>query len=106
MGAAGSEAPQVFGDPFETRASRLPCSRRAHRKFPSLGLVLQDGEDDAILGDATFARVRLVDMTERAMLSLYLKRVPLVAYRNSDCAMQVYPPDRASNVASCYGGGN
>jgi hypothetical protein len=90
MGAAGSDAPQVFGDPFETRASRLPCSRRAHRKFPSLGLVLQDGEDDAILGDATFARVRLVDMTERAMLSLYL--IPRLTDQNR-CAQSRSPMD-------------
>ena len=42
-------------------------------------------DDDAFLDDRTLARVRLArpDMTERAMLQLYVERVPTIAYRDS-----------------------
>ena len=49
------------------------------------GWCCSNGDDDAFLDDRTLARVRLAkpDMTERAVLWLYLDRVPLVAYRDS-----------------------
>jgi hypothetical protein len=70
---------------YEARASRLSRQGRACGLFPLQGGVCRNGGDDAFLGDATFARVRLAnpDMTERAMLSLYLRRVPPVVSRDS-----------------------
>jgi len=49
------------------------------------GWCCRNGDDDAFLDDRTLARVRLArpEMKERAMLRLYLSRVPPVAYRES-----------------------
>jgi hypothetical protein len=49
------------------------------------GWCCRNGDDDAFLDDRTLARVRLArpEMKERAMLWLYLSRVPPVAYRES-----------------------
>ena len=58
------------------RAPPAPCAR---------GGAVGNGDDDAFLDDRTLARVRLVrpDMTEAAMLRLYLERVPPVGHRES-----------------------
>jgi hypothetical protein len=49
------------------------------------GWCCRNGDNDAFLDDRTLARVRLArpEMKERAMLWLYLSRVPPVAYRES-----------------------
>jgi len=63
---------------FPARVARAACSL-------CKGWCCRNGGDDAFLDDATIARVRLAnpDMTERAMLNLYLRRVPSVVFRNS-----------------------
>jgi hypothetical protein len=63
---------------FAARVARTACSL-------CKGWCCRNGDDDAFLDDRTLARVRLVrpDMTEAAMLRLYLERVPPVAYRES-----------------------
>jgi hypothetical protein len=63
---------------FAARVARTACSL-------CKGWCCRNGDDDAFLDDRTLARVRLAkpDMTERAVLRLYLDRVPLVAYRDS-----------------------
>jgi hypothetical protein len=49
------------------------------------GWCCRNGDDDAFLDDRTLARVGLArpEMKERALLRLYLNRVPTVAYRDS-----------------------
>ena len=49
------------------------------------GSCCKNGDDDAFLDDRTLARVRLArpEMKDRAMLRLYLDRVPPMAYRDS-----------------------
>jgi hypothetical protein len=49
------------------------------------GWCCRNGDDDAFLDDTVLARVRLTNpgMTERALLRLYLDRVPSVTYRES-----------------------
>ena len=61
---------------FAARVARTACSL-------CKGWCCRNGDDDAFLDDRTLARVRLArpDMTEAAMLRLYLERVPPVAYR-------------------------
>jgi hypothetical protein len=63
---------------FPARVARTACSL-------CNGWCCRNGDDDAFLDDATLARVRLANpnITERAMLQLYLERVPSVAYRES-----------------------
>ena len=73
---AVSTRPESTG--FPARVARTACSL-------CKGWCCRNGENDGFLDDATLARVRLANpnMTERAMLSLYLKRVPPIAYRDS-----------------------
>jgi hypothetical protein len=49
------------------------------------GQCCKNGDDDAFLDDRTLARVRIArpEMKDRAMLRLYLNRVPTMAYRDS-----------------------
>jgi hypothetical protein len=49
------------------------------------GWCCRNGDDDAFLDDRTLVRVRLArpEMTERALLRLYLDRVPPAAYGDS-----------------------
>jgi hypothetical protein len=49
------------------------------------GWCCRNGDDDAFLDDGVLARVRLAnpDMSERALLRLYLDRVPSATYRDS-----------------------
>jgi hypothetical protein len=63
---------------FVARVAETACSL-------CKGWCCRNGGDDAFLDDETLARVRLArpDMTERAVLRLYLARVPAVAYRDS-----------------------
>ena len=63
---------------LEGRVARTACSL-------CKGWCCRNGDDDAFLDDRTMARVRLArpDMNERAVLRLYLDRVPPVAYRDS-----------------------
>ena len=63
---------------FAAQVARTACSL-------CKGWCCRNGDDDAFLDDQTLARVRLArpDMTEGAVLSLYLKHVPPVAYRES-----------------------
>jgi hypothetical protein len=64
--------------PFVARVAETACSL-------CKGWCCRNGDDDAFLDDETLARVRLArpDMTERALLQLYLDHVPAVAYRDS-----------------------
>jgi hypothetical protein len=63
---------------FAARVARTACSL-------CKGWCCRNGDDDAFLDDRTLARVRLArpEMDERAVLRLYLDRVPPVAYRDS-----------------------
>jgi hypothetical protein len=63
---------------FAARVAQAACSL-------CKGFCCRNGDDDAFLDDRTLARVRLArpGMTERAVLRLYLERVPPVAYRDS-----------------------
>jgi hypothetical protein len=63
---------------FAARVAHVACSL-------CKGWCCQNGNDDAFLDDRTLARVRIAnpDMTEHAVLRLYLDRVPSVAYRDS-----------------------
>ena len=63
---------------FAARVAHTACSL-------CKGWCCRNGDDDAFLDDRTLARVRLAnpDMTERAILRLYLDRVPPVTYRDS-----------------------
>jgi hypothetical protein len=63
---------------FPAKVARAACSL-------CKGWCCRNGGDDAFLDDATVARVRLAnpEMTEHAMLSLYLRRVPPVVSRDS-----------------------
>jgi hypothetical protein len=73
-------ASPVGTDPtgFAARVAHVACSL-------CKGWCCRNGDDDAFLDDRTLARVRISnpDMTERAILRLYLDRVPPVAYRDS-----------------------
>jgi hypothetical protein len=63
---------------FAVRVAQTACSL-------CKGFCCTNGDDDAFLDDRTLARVRLArpEMSERALLRLYLGRVPPVAYRDS-----------------------
>jgi hypothetical protein len=63
---------------FAARVAHVACSL-------CKGWCCRNGADDAFLDDWTLARVRIAnpDMAERAILRLYLDRVPSVAYRDS-----------------------
>jgi hypothetical protein len=63
---------------FTKRVARTACSL-------CKGWCCRNGGDDAFLDDRTMARVRLArpDMDERAVLRLYLDRVPTAAYQDS-----------------------
>jgi hypothetical protein len=63
---------------FANRVAQTACSL-------CKGWCCRNGDDDAFLDERTLARVRLArpDITERAMLRLYLACVPTVAYRDS-----------------------
>ena len=63
---------------FAARVAHTACSL-------CKGWCCRNGDDDAFLDDRTLARVRLAnpDMTERAILRLYLEHVPPVTYRDS-----------------------
>ena len=63
---------------FAAKVARTACSL-------CKGWCCRNGGDDAFLDDRTLARVRLARpaMDERAVLRLYLERVPTVAYQNS-----------------------
>jgi hypothetical protein len=73
---ASPERPEPSG--FETRVARAACSL-------CKGWCCRNGDDDGFLDDRTMARVRLArpDMTERAVLRLYLDCVPPVGYNDS-----------------------
>ena len=49
------------------------------------GWCCRNGDDDAFIDDRTLSRVRLArpGITERAVLRLYIDRVPAVAYQGS-----------------------
>ena len=63
---------------FAARVAHAACSL-------CKGWCCRNGDDDAFLDDRTLARIRLArpEMTERAVLRLYLDHVPQVAYRDS-----------------------
>jgi hypothetical protein len=63
---------------FAATVARTACSL-------CKGWCCRNGGNDAFLDDRTMARVRIArpDMDERAVLRLYLDRVPAVAYRGS-----------------------
>jgi hypothetical protein len=63
---------------FAVRVAQTACSL-------CKGFCCRNGADDAFIDDRTLARVRLAnaDMTERALLKLYLDRVPSASYRDS-----------------------
>ena len=63
---------------FAARVAHTACSL-------CKGWCCRNGDDDGFLDDRTLARVRLArpDITERALLRLYLDRVPQVSYRDS-----------------------
>jgi hypothetical protein len=63
---------------FAARVAQTACSL-------CKGWCCRNGDDDAFVDDRTLSRVRLArpDMTERAVLRLYLARVPAVAYHDS-----------------------
>ena len=63
---------------FPARVAKTACSM-------CKGWCCRNGGDDAFLDDRTLARVRLAqpDLTEHALLHLYLNRLPPVAYRDS-----------------------
>ena len=73
--------------PTPTRPEPVGFAAKVARAACSLckGWCCRNGADDAFLDDATLALVRLTnpDMTEHAMLSLYLRRVPPVVSRDS-----------------------
>ena len=73
---ATPERPAPVG--FAAMVARSACSL-------CKGWCCRNGDDDAFLDDRTLARVRLArpEMEDRAMLRLYLDRVPPVAYRDS-----------------------
>jgi hypothetical protein len=63
---------------FAARVAQTSCSL-------CKGWCCRNGDDDAFLDDRTLAGVRLArpDITEHALLRLYLDRVPPVAYQDS-----------------------
>jgi hypothetical protein len=73
---ATPERPGPIG--FAGKVARSACSL-------CKGQCCRNGDDDAFLEDRTLARVRLAmpELKDRAMLRLYLDRVPPVAYRDS-----------------------
>lgn len=68
--------PETTG--FAARVAQTACSL-------CKGFCCRNGRDDAFLDDRTLARMRLAhpEMTERALLQLYLDRVPPVSYSDS-----------------------
>ena len=83
---------------FVARVAQAACSL-------CKGFCCRNGDDDAFLDDRTLARVRLArpGMTERALLRLYLERVPPVAYRDS-CIFhgsRGCTPDRSMRADVC-----
>jgi hypothetical protein len=76
---------EYFASPLRPPANRLSCHRRPNRLFLCRGHCCRNGDDDAFLDDRTLARVRLAnpDMSEHALMRLYLSRVPDAAFRNS-----------------------
>jgi hypothetical protein len=63
---------------FAARVAETACSL-------CKGWCCRNGADDAFIDERTLSRVRLArpEMTERALLRLYLDRVPAVAYQDS-----------------------
>jgi hypothetical protein len=63
---------------FAARVAQTACSL-------CKGFCCRNGGDDAFLDDQTLARVRLAkpEMTERALLQVYLDCVPSTSYRDS-----------------------
>jgi hypothetical protein len=63
---------------FAARVARAACSL-------CKGWCCRNGDDDAFLDDRTLARVRIArpDLDERAVLRLYLERVPAAVYKDS-----------------------
>jgi hypothetical protein len=63
---------------FAARVARTACSL-------CKGWCCRNGGDDGFLDDRTMARVRTArpDMDERAVLRLYIDRVPAAAYKDS-----------------------
>ena len=73
----------------------ITSARRAPTGFPARvaqtacalckGWCCRNGDDDGFLDDLTLKRLRVAmpDMTDGAILRLYLARVPAAAYRNS-----------------------
>jgi hypothetical protein len=63
---------------FSARVARTACSL-------CKGWCCRNGDDDAFLDDQTLARVRLArpNMSEHAVLRLYLARIPSSGYRDS-----------------------
>jgi hypothetical protein len=55
------------------------------RSMQQRGVCCRNGDDDAFLDDRTLARSRLADpeMTDEAIMRLYLARVPKAAYQDS-----------------------
>ena len=74
-----------FASPARAGTHWFRGPRGADSLFSKKGWCCRNGDDDAFLDDRTLARVRLTrpDITERALLRLYLDRVPAVAYRDS-----------------------
>ena len=73
---ASPVSPEPAG--FAGRVARIACTL-------CNGWCCRNGDDDAYLDDRTLARVRLAkpELTEPAVLRLYLKHVPPVAYLDS-----------------------
>ena len=74
--SASPQRPEPAG--FAARVALIACSL-------CKGWCCRNGDDDAFLDDRTLARVRVArpDLSEPAVLRLYLERVPPVAYHNS-----------------------
>jgi hypothetical protein len=73
---ASPERPEPAG--FFATVARSACSL-------CKGWCCRNGNDDAFIDDRTLARVRVAkpELTERALLRLYLDRVPALAYQDS-----------------------
>jgi hypothetical protein len=73
---ASSVRPEPAG--FAARVARAACSL-------CKGWCCRNGDDDAFLDDRTLARVRIAkpEVDERAVLRLYLERVPAAVYKDS-----------------------
>ena len=74
-----------FASPLRPEPTGFPALVARSACSLCKGWCCRNGDDDAFLDDRTLARARLdrPDMTERALLHLYLGRVPPVAYRDS-----------------------